>query len=82
MALKYAFTSAPMLRHFDASLPTKVETDASGFAAAGIISQLFGAAANARWHPIAFYSKKFTPAEVNYDTHDQELLAIVLAFRQ
>lgn len=56
-----------------------VETDASGFAAACIISQLFGIGPDARWHPIAFYSRKFIPAEVHYDTYDQELLAIVLA---
>lgn len=80
--LKEAFTSAPVLRHFDASLPIKVEIDASVFAAAAIISQLFGTGADAKWHPIAFYSRKFTPAERNYNTHNQELLAIVLAFRQ
>jgi hypothetical protein len=80
--LKKAFTSAPVLRHFDARFPIKIETDASGFAAGCILSQLFGKDVDARWHPVAFYSRKFIPAEVNYDVHDQELLAIVLAFRQ
>jgi hypothetical protein len=31
-----------------------------------------------KWHPIAYYSRKFTPAEENYDVHDKELMAIVL----
>jgi len=34
-----------------------------------------------RLHPIAFHSRKFTPAEINYEIHDKELLAIVDAFK-
>ena len=56
-----------------------VETDASGFAAICIISQLFGIGPDAWWHPIAFYLQKFIPIEVYYDIYNQELLAIVLA---
>lgn len=33
------------------------------------------------WHPIAFFSKKLGPAEMNYDTHDLELLVIVRSFK-
>ncbi|KAB5587603.1 Retrotransposable element Tf2 [Ceratobasidium theobromae] len=33
-----------------------------------------------RLHPVAFMSSSFSPAEMNYDTHDKELLAIVQAF--
>jgi hypothetical protein len=31
-------------------------------------------------HPVAFMSASFSPAELNYDTHDKELLAIIHAF--
>ena len=31
-------------------------------------------------HPVAFHSRSFTPAEINYDTHDKELLVIFAAF--
>ncbi len=81
LKLKFAFTRAPVLRHFDPQLPIRLETDASGFATGAVISQLFGTGADARWHPIAFHSKKMSPEETRYETHDQELLAIVQAFR-
>ena len=32
-------------------------------------------------HPVAFHSHTFTVAELNYDTHDKELLAIFEAFK-
>ncbi|KAJ2925408.1 hypothetical protein H1R20_g11659, partial [Candolleomyces eurysporus] len=32
-------------------------------------------------HPVAFHSRKFSPAEINYEIHDKELLAIVDSFR-
>ena len=33
-------------------------------------------------HPVAFHSCSFTPTEINYDTHDKELLVIFAAFKQ
>ena len=32
-------------------------------------------------HPVAFHSRTFTVAELNYNTHDKELLAIFEAFK-
>jgi hypothetical protein len=32
-------------------------------------------------HPITYYSRKFSPAELNYNVHDKELLAIIDAFK-
>ena len=37
--LVYAFTTTPVLRHFDLEEPAIVETDASDFALGGILSQ-------------------------------------------
>jgi hypothetical protein len=31
---------------------------------------------------MAFYSRKISPVEGNYDIHDKELLAIVAAFQE
>ncbi len=34
-----------------------------------------------QWHPVAFFFQKMIPVETRYETHDQELLAIVEAFK-
>jgi hypothetical protein len=83
-SLKAAFTTAPVLIHFDPSKKIRVETDASKFAIAGSISQQFDAGDGTKqhWHPVAFWSRKLTGAERNYSTHDGELLAIVACFKQ
>ena len=77
--LKEAFTTAPMLRHYDPTKLTRVETDASGFALAGVLTQQ--QEQEGLWHPVAFWSRKMHPAEMNYETHDQELLAIIEVFK-
>ena len=33
-------------------------------------------------HPVAFHSRKFDDAKINYEIHDKELLAIVDSFTQ
>jgi len=77
--LKAAFLDAPLLHHFDPELPIRVETDASNFAMAGILSQLVD---DGLWHPVAFWSRKFKGAEINYGTPDKELFAIVESFEE
>jgi len=55
-----------------------VETDASDYALAAILSMK---TSDGEVHPIAFLSRTFHAAELNYDTHDKELLAIFEAFK-
>jgi len=69
-------TSAPTLIHFDPQQPITIETDASDYVTAGILSQ---PGKNSELHPVAYRSKTMTKAECNYDVHDKELLAIVKA---
>ena len=73
--LKERITSQPVL-----ALPRKegkfrVETDASGHAIGGVLSQ----EQERKWKPIAFLSRMMQPAEMNYEIYDKELLAIVEA---
>jgi len=76
--LKKRFTTAPILAHFDAASPVIIETDASDFAIGAVLSQRDN---ENRLHPVAFHSRKFQPAEINYEIHDKELLAVVDAFK-
>ncbi|OJT06055.1 Transposon Tf2-12 polyprotein [Trametes pubescens] len=77
-ALKHAFTTSPLLRHFDPRLPSTLATDASDFAIAGVLHQPDDLGL---LHPVAYFSRKLTPAEINYEVYDKELLAIVESFR-
>ncbi|KAI0992257.1 hypothetical protein K3495_g15929 [Podosphaera aphanis] len=66
-----------MLAHFDPGRQTVLETDASDFVTAAVLSQYDTSAV---LRPVVFMSKKKLPAECNYDIYDKELLAIVNSF--
>lgn len=72
--LKRRFCDAPILKQWDPSLPTFAETDCSGYALGGVLSQQ---GQDGRRHACAFYSRRLSPAEYNYPIHDKEMLAII-----
>ena len=76
--LKARLMSGPILRHFDPAKACVIEADASDYALGGVCSQYDD---EGRLHPVAFYSRKLLPAEMNYQIYDKELLAIVCAFK-
>jgi hypothetical protein len=76
--LKKHFTEAPILRHFEPVWPVVIETDASDFAIGAVLSQVI----DGRLHPIAYHSRKMDKAEINYEIHDKEMLAVVSAFKE
>ena len=78
-ALKEAFTSAPILASFDWEKEVILETDASDYVSAGVLSQ-YGDDGILR--PVAFFSKKHTTTECNYEIYDKELLAIIRCFEE
>ncbi|KAK3554752.1 hypothetical protein QTP70_033447, partial [Hemibagrus guttatus] len=78
--LKNCFTTAPILRHPDPDLPFVVEVDASSSGLGAVLSQRHGEPG--KLHPCAFYSRKLTSAEVNYDVGNRELLAIKAALEE
>ena len=53
----------------------RVETDASGHAIGGVLSQ----EQEGKWKPIAFLSRMIQLTEQNYEIYNKELLAIVEA---
>lgn len=77
--LKAAFTSAPVLAPFDWTKEVILETDASDYVSAGVLSQ-YGEDGILR--PIAFFSKKHSATECNYEIYDKELLAIIRCFEE
>jgi hypothetical protein len=77
--LKQAFTTAPILRHFHYDRENIVETDASDYISAGVLSQYDD---KGILHPVTFFTKKYTPAECNYEIYDKELMAIIRAFEE
>jgi hypothetical protein len=53
-----------------------IEVDALGFALGGVLSQHHP---DGKWHPVAFISQVMSPAKLNYDIYDKELLVIMYA---
>lgn len=84
--LKRRFQTSPLLRHFDPELDCQLETDASVNGLSAILSQAHKHTSEGQskteWYPVAFWSRKTTEAEHRYQTGDQEMLAIVEAFRE
>ena len=77
--LKRAFTSDVYLCHYNPDLKLVVKTDASDYVSGGILSQYDE---NGVLHPVAYFSKKHSPAECNYEIYDKELMAIICAFKE
>jgi hypothetical protein len=75
--IKHCLTTAPVLLIPDPSKAFTVTTDASDFAVGAVLSQDQGQGDQ----PVAFESRKLSPAELNYPVHEKELLAIVHALR-
>jgi hypothetical protein len=68
-----------VLAHYRLELPTRVETDALDGVVAAVLSQL---QEDDEWYPVAYYSHTMAPAEINYNIHDKEMLAIIQALEE
>ena len=77
--LKALLISAPILAQWDPDRKTVVETDSSGYAVGGALSQYDD---DGTLRPVAFFSRKNNPAECNYPIHDKELLAVICCLKQ
>jgi hypothetical protein len=55
-----------------------VETDAFDYAIGAVLSQHFE---NGKIHPVTFISKNVSPATLNYQIYNKEMLAIVYAMK-
>ncbi|KAL0151794.1 hypothetical protein M9458_052945 [Cirrhinus mrigala] len=78
--IKKLFSTAPLLHHPDPNLLFTVEADASTTGVGAVLSQAVGE--SSILHPCAFFSRKLSPAEQNYNVGNRELLAIKLALEE
>ncbi|MBW0487793.1 hypothetical protein O181_027508 [Austropuccinia psidii MF-1] len=76
--LKAAYTTSPILSHFNTSLHSTVETDACDYALGAVLSQV----SDSGKPPIAFDRHKILPEELNYEFHEKKLLGIVWALKR
>jgi hypothetical protein len=77
--LKTAMISETILQHFDPDCLLTLETDTSDYAIGAVCSQPDNSNV---LHPLGYFSRKLKDAELNYDIHDKELLAIVEALNK
>lgn len=78
--LKEAFMKEPILAYFEPGRETIVETDASDDVLGAVCSQKHEVDGKTIWKTVAYFSKKMSAPQRNYDIYDKELLAIVEAF--
>ncbi|KAI3370722.1 hypothetical protein L3Q82_007101 [Scortum barcoo] len=79
-ALKTRFTSAPILIIPDPERQFILEVDASDVGVGAVLSQR--SLEDQKLHPCAFFSRRLSPAEKNYDIGNRELLAVKLALEE
>ena len=78
--LKKCFVEAPILVNYHPDKLLMIETDGSDRAKGAVLSQY--EEGDMKWHPVASYSKKFRPAELNNDIRDKEMVVIVDRMRE
>lgn len=77
--LRTAFTTAPVLQHYDPEKLYTVYPDALDRVVGRVLSQLDKKGV---LYLVAFFLSKLNPAECNYEIYDKELIAIVRCFEE
>ena len=79
MAAKKFLVTAPVLAHYDPSLPMKMAGDASAYGIGAVISHVYPDGSE---RPIAYASRTLTTAEKNYPQMEREALSLVYGIRK
>ena len=72
------FIAELILKIYTLSLLTVVETDILNFILGVYLVQKYPD----RWYLVAYYSRKMTPLELNYNIYNKELLGIVIVLKK
>ena len=78
--LRQAFFKTLILHHFNPKRHIQIQTDVSNYTIDEVLSQLTLENLG-RWHLVAFFSQKIIPSKTRYETHKDEILAIVEDFK-
>ena len=78
LAAKQTLTDVATLAFPSPDAPTSIATDASNTGVGAVLQQFL----DGGWQPVAFFSKKFSSAEMKYSAFDRELLAISKAIKR
>ena len=73
--MKSVLVSVPLLAHHEADGEMEMHTDASGYGLGAVLMQKVAD----EFHPIAYISRRLSPAESNYHSNELECLALVWA---
>jgi transposase InsO family protein len=74
---KQSFSTATLLAHPVIGVDLALSTDASDFSIGACLQQRV----NNDWQPLAFFSRKLTPAQTKYSAYDRELYAVYAAIK-
>ena len=77
--LKEKLSSAPILTHYEAELPLKLDTDASNYGVGAVISHVLP---DGKEKPIAFASRTLSKSERNYAQIEKEALSIIFGIKK
>lgn len=72
--LKKCFLEALILLNYYSNKPFMIETNALDLAKGAVLS--WYEKGDQKWHPVAFYNKKFSFAKLNCDIRDKEIFVI------
>lgn len=74
---KASLSKAVLLSHPDPTAELSIATDASDVAIGAVLQQK----KDEQWQPLAFFSRKLSPAQTKYSPYDRELLAVYEAIK-
>ena len=78
-AVKDLLASAPVLAHYDPSLPLKLAGDASAYGIGAVLSHVFPDGSE---HPVAYASRTLSPTEQNYSQVEKEAQSLVFGVQK
>ena len=78
--LRQVFIEVSILNYFDSERYTQIKINALNYIIGRVFCQLT-LDNSGQWYPIAFFFRKMIFTKTWYETHDEELLAIVEVFK-